>query len=94
VLQFPHISGVITTQQQYFSQQELAGYRPGYLSSDLDYGSYWKPDTPANPVFSLNKFAKRQLAKVRIDALEAVVGEHLDPIAAPICRLGTDSEKL
>jgi hypothetical protein len=85
VVQFPHISGVITTQQQFFLQQALAGYRPSHLSSDLDYGSYWEPNTPANPVFSPNEFATRPLAKVFIDTLEAVtVGGHLDPIAAPI----------
>lgn len=85
VVQFPHISGVITTQQQSFLQEALAERRPSHLASDMDYGSYWQPNTPANPVFSPNRFAKRQLPQVVIDALEAVmVGEHLDPIASPI----------
>lgn len=85
VVQFPHISGVITTQQQSFLQEALAGRRPRHLASDLDYGSYWQQNTPANPVFSPNGFAKRSLPQMVIDALEAVmVGEHLDPIAAPI----------
>ncbi|RYF01724.1 MAG: hypothetical protein EOO32_02810 [Comamonadaceae bacterium] len=82
---FTHVSGVITTQQQFFLQRALAGYRPSHLVSDLDYGSYWKPNTPVNPVFSPNEFSKRQLPQEIIDALEAVmVGESLDPIASPM----------
>lgn len=85
VVQFTNVSGVITTQQQHFLQSALAGHRPSHLASDLDYGSYWEPNTPVNPAYSPNEFAKRQLPKVIIDALEAVmVGEHLDPIAAPM----------
>ena len=85
VVHFAHVSGVITTQQQRFLNRSLAGYRPSHLASDLDYGSYWKPNTPANPTFSPNEFAKRQLPKEIIDVLEAVmVGEHLDPIARPV----------
>lgn len=85
VVEFSHVSGVITTQHQIFLQQALAERRPSHLVSDLDYGSYWKPDTPVNPVFSPNVFAKRQLPQGIIDALEAVkVGEHIDPIAAPV----------
>ncbi|MGV2862307.1 hypothetical protein [Achromobacter sp. AGC39] len=85
VVKFAHLSGVITTQQQTFLQRALAGYRPSHLSSDLHYGSYWEPNTPANPVFSPNEFAQRQLPRKIIDALEAVmVGDHLDPIAAPM----------
>ena len=85
VVQFPHVSGVITTQQQSFLNRALAGHRPSHLASDLDYGSFWEPNTPANPVFSPNEFAKWQLPQEIIDALEAVmVGEHLDPIAGPI----------
>jgi hypothetical protein len=84
-VQFTHVSGVITTQQQSFLQEALAERRPSHLASDLDYGSYWKPNTPANPVFSPNEFAKLQLPQEIIDALEAVmVGEHLDPIARPM----------
>jgi hypothetical protein len=83
VVQFPHVSGVITTQQQSCLKSALAGYRPSHLASDLDYGSYWKPNTPVNPTFSPNEFAKRQLPQEIIDALEAVmVGDHLDPIAS------------
>ena len=85
VVLFPHVSGVITTQQQSFLHHALAGYRPSHLASDLDYGSYWKPNTPANPVLSPNEFAKTQLPDEIIIALEAVmVGEHLDPIASPM----------
>lgn len=84
-VQFAHVSGVITTQHQSFLKRALAGDRLGHLASDLDYGSYWKPNTPANPVFSPNEFAKRPLPQEIIDALEAVmVGEHLDPIASPM----------
>lgn len=85
VVQFPHVSGVITTQHQIFLNRALAGERPSHLASDLDYGSYWKPNTPANPVFSPNEFANRHLPQEIIDILEAVrVGDHLDPIATPI----------
>lgn len=85
VVEFTHVSGVITTQQQSFLQRALAGCRPSHLMSDLDYGSYGKQNTPVNPVFSPNEFAQRQLPRAIIDALEAVtVGEHLDPIAAPL----------
>lgn len=85
VVQFTHVSGVITTQQQSFLNEALAGRRPSHLASDLDYGSYWKPNTPANPVFSPNEFARSQLPQKIIDALEAVmVDEHLDPIARPM----------
>lgn len=84
-VQFTHVSGVITTQQQFFLQRALAEYRPSHLVSDLDYGSYWSPNTPVNPVFSPNEFAKRQLPQEIIDALEAVkVGESLDPIGSPM----------
>lgn len=99
VVKFPHISGVITTQQQSFLQRTLAGKRPSHLASDLDFGSYWEPGTPANPVFSPNEFAKSQLPRVIIEALEAVTVEmHLDPIAAPIDFVmwhpfGADTEK-
>ncbi|UMY49304.1 hypothetical protein [Pseudomonas azotoformans] len=85
VVKFTHVSGVITTQQQSFLKSSLAGHRPNHLVSDLDYGSYWKPNTPANPIYSPNEFAKRQLPQEIIDVLEAVmVGHHLDPIASPI----------
>lgn len=85
VVQFPHVSGVITTQQQSFLKSALAGYRPDHLASDLDYGSYWKPQTPVNPVFSPNEFAKRQLPEEIINALEAVmVGKGLDPMGGPM----------
>lgn len=84
-VQFAHVSGVITTQQQSFLKSALAGRRPSHLATDLDYGSYWKPNTPANPTFSPNVFAKRQLPQEIIDVLEAVmVGQHLDPIASPL----------
>jgi hypothetical protein len=84
-VQFEHVSGVITTQHQIFLKTALAGYRPIHLASDLDYGSYWEPNTPVNPVFSPNKSAKLQLPQNIIDALEAVMcGEHLDPIASPM----------
>ncbi len=85
VVHFAHVSGVITTQQQRFLNRSLAGYRPSHLASDLDYGSYWGPNTPVNPTFSPNEFAKRQLPQEVIDALEAVmVGDHQDPIASPM----------
>ncbi|WP_447892316.1 hypothetical protein [Pseudomonas marginalis] len=81
-VQFPHVSGVITTQQQSFLKSALAGSRPSHLASDLDYGSYWEPGTPVNPTLSPNEFAKRQLPQEIIDALEAVkVQDHLDPMA-------------
>lgn len=84
-VQFPHVSGVITTQHQVFIKWALAGRRPSHLESDLDYGSYWKPNTPVNPVFSPNEFAKAQLPQEIVNSLEAVmVGEHLDPIASPV----------
>lgn len=85
VVKFSHVSGVVTTQHQSFLQRALAGRRPSHLMSDLDYGSYWTPETPANPIFSPNEFAKRQLPQEIIDVLEAVmVGHHLDPIASPM----------
>lgn len=85
VVQFPHVSGVVTTQQQYFLHRALAGHRPRHMNSDLDYGSYWKPNTPVNPAFSANEFSKTQLPRDIIDALEAVkVGEQLDPMASPM----------
>lgn len=84
-VKFPHVSGVITTQQQIFLQSALAGSRPSHLATDLDFGSYWKPNTPTNPTLSPNAFAKRQLPQEIIDVLEAVmVGHHLDPIASPL----------
>lgn len=84
-VQFAHVSGVITTQQQSFLKSALSGSRPSHMATDLDYGSYWKPNTPANPTLSPNEFAKRQLPQEIIDVLEAVmVGQHLDPIASPL----------
>lgn len=85
VVEFPHVSGVITTQQQSFLSRALAGDLPGHLASCLDYGKYWEPNTPVNPVFSPNEFAKSQLPQEVIDALEAVpFNEQLDPIASPM----------
>jgi hypothetical protein len=51
----------------------------------LDYGKYWEPNTPVNPAFSPNEFAKSQLPEEVIDALEAVAfNEQLDPMASPM----------
>lgn len=81
-VRFPHVSGVIVTQHQYFIQNMLAGDRPAHQRSWLDYGEYWGYNTPPNPVFSSNDFAFRALPREFLEKLQTVnAGESLDPIA-------------
>lgn len=81
-IRFPHVSGVLVTQHQYFIQRMLAGFLPSHQRSCLDYGEYWAYNTPPNPVISSNEFALRALPREFVEKLQAVnAGESLDPIA-------------
>lgn len=80
-VRFPHVSGVIVTQHQFFIQQVLAERLPFPRLSSLDYGEYWTYNSPTNPAFCENIYARLQLPQEFNKVLQTVpAGESLDPM--------------
>jgi hypothetical protein len=82
---YPHVSGVVVTQHQYFLQEILAERpRPAGLDG-LEYGEYWGYGTPPNPSLCENRWAKALLPKSLKNILQTVpAGESLDPISQQV----------